>query len=163
VAECSDQADSGVDRSASEGGLRLGGRTGLHPFATGRACGAAYMHRVRTMGICDRPTAARSPWQNAHPGRDIAQLVDEDGEHASGQLRQRRPFGDKQPKQPVDVAHPLAHDHAELSEVRSDGADQAAALSDQKVAGSVEQENGLLVGALDRHKPHAWWAAAPLR
>jgi hypothetical protein len=71
-----------------------------------------------------------------------------------GQLRQRRPFGDKQLKQPVDVAHPLAHDHAELSEVRSDGADQAAALSDQKVAGSVEQENGLLVGALDRHELH---------
>src|SRR5215472_6387605 len=49
---------------------------------------------------------------------------------------------------PVDVAHPLAHDHAEFSEVRSNGADQAAALSDQKVAGSVEQENGLLVGPL---------------
>src|SRR5215472_16205793 len=30
-----------------------------------------------------------------------------------------------------------------------------AATSDQKVAGSVEQENGLLVGALDRHEPHS--------
>jgi hypothetical protein len=29
-------------------------------------------------------------------------------------------------KQSVDVAHPLAHNHAELSEVRSDGAERGA-------------------------------------
>ena len=33
------------------------------------AFGPAYTRRIRAMGIRDRPTAARSPWQNGHARR----------------------------------------------------------------------------------------------
>ena len=38
------------------------------------AYGAAYTHRVRAIGIRDRPTAARSPWQNAYAERLIGSI-----------------------------------------------------------------------------------------
>jgi len=39
-----------------------------------RAYGQAFRHRIRTMGIRDRPTSARSPWQNAYAERLIGTL-----------------------------------------------------------------------------------------
>ena len=39
-----------------------------------RAFGAAYTRRVHAMGIRDRPTAARSPWQNGHVERLIGSV-----------------------------------------------------------------------------------------
>jgi transposase InsO family protein len=36
------------------------------------AYGKAYVRRLRTMGIRDRPTAPRSPWQNAYAERLMA-------------------------------------------------------------------------------------------
>jgi transposase InsO family protein len=39
-----------------------------------RAFGAAFKARVRAMGIRDRPTSFRSPWQNGHVERLIGQL-----------------------------------------------------------------------------------------
>jgi transposase InsO family protein len=38
------------------------------------AFGPIYTHRVRAMGIRDRPTAARSPWQNGHAERLIGSI-----------------------------------------------------------------------------------------
>ena len=38
------------------------------------AYGAAYLRRVRAMGIRDRPTAPRSPWQNAYAERLIGSI-----------------------------------------------------------------------------------------
>jgi transposase InsO family protein len=39
-----------------------------------RAFGAAFRARVRTMGIRDRPTSLRSPWQNGHVERLIGSI-----------------------------------------------------------------------------------------
>jgi hypothetical protein len=36
--------------------------------------GKAYVRRLRAMGICDRPTAPRSPWQNAYVERLIGSI-----------------------------------------------------------------------------------------
>ena len=38
------------------------------------AFGPAYTRRIRAMGIRDRPTAARSPWQNGHVERLIGSI-----------------------------------------------------------------------------------------
>ena len=38
------------------------------------AYGEAFLHRVRTMGIRDRPTSRRSPWQNPYVERLIGTL-----------------------------------------------------------------------------------------
>jgi transposase InsO family protein len=38
------------------------------------AYGQAFRHRIRTMGIRDRPTSPRSPWQNAYAERLIGTL-----------------------------------------------------------------------------------------
>ena len=39
-----------------------------------QAYGDAFMSRIRAMGIRDRPTAARSPWQNAYCERAIGSI-----------------------------------------------------------------------------------------
>ena len=39
-----------------------------------RAYGEVFTRRVRSMGIRDRPTAPRSPWQNAHAERLIGSI-----------------------------------------------------------------------------------------
>ena len=39
-----------------------------------RAYGEAYVRRLRAMGIRDRPTAPRSPWQNAYAERLIGSI-----------------------------------------------------------------------------------------
>jgi transposase InsO family protein len=39
-----------------------------------RVYGQAFMRRIRAMGIRDRPTAARSPWQNGYCERAIASI-----------------------------------------------------------------------------------------
>ena len=39
-----------------------------------RAYGKAYVRRLRAMGIRDRPTAPRSPWQNAYAERLIGSI-----------------------------------------------------------------------------------------
>jgi hypothetical protein len=45
----------------------------IHP-ARSRAYGDAFRRRVRTMGIRDRPTSSRSPWQNADAERLIGSI-----------------------------------------------------------------------------------------
>jgi transposase InsO family protein len=39
-----------------------------------RAYGLDYKRRIRAMGIRDRPTAPRSPWQNGHAERVIGSI-----------------------------------------------------------------------------------------
>jgi transposase InsO family protein len=39
-----------------------------------RAYGEAFTRRIRAMGIRDRPTSPRSPWQNAHTERLIGSI-----------------------------------------------------------------------------------------
>jgi hypothetical protein len=38
------------------------------------AFGTAYTRRIRAMGICDHPVAARSPWRNGHVERLIGSI-----------------------------------------------------------------------------------------
>jgi transposase InsO family protein len=45
------------------------------------AYGKAYVRRLRAMGIRDRPTAPRSPWQNAYAGRLIGSIRREALDH----------------------------------------------------------------------------------
>ena len=45
------------------------------------AFGPAYTHRVRAMGIRDRPTAPRSPWQNGYVERLIGSIRRESLDH----------------------------------------------------------------------------------
>jgi transposase InsO family protein len=46
-----------------------------------RAYGPAYTRRIRAMGIRDRPTAPRSPWQNGHVERLIGSIRRESLDH----------------------------------------------------------------------------------
>jgi transposase InsO family protein len=46
-----------------------------------RAYGEAFVRRLRAMGIRDRPTAPRSPWQNAHAERLIGSIRREALDH----------------------------------------------------------------------------------
>src|SRR6202035_3483206 len=45
------------------------------------ACGPAYTHRIRAMGIRDHPIGARSPWQNGHVERLIGSIRRESLDH----------------------------------------------------------------------------------
>jgi transposase InsO family protein len=45
------------------------------------AFGPAFAHRIRAMGIRDRPTAQRSPWQNRHVERFIGSIRRESLDH----------------------------------------------------------------------------------
>jgi transposase InsO family protein len=45
------------------------------------AYGPAYTRRIRAMGIRDRPTAPRSPWQNGHVERVIGSIRRESLDH----------------------------------------------------------------------------------
>jgi transposase InsO family protein len=46
------------------------------------AYGEAFIRRLRAMGIRDRPTAPRSPWQNAYAERPIGSIRREVLDHA---------------------------------------------------------------------------------
>jgi transposase InsO family protein len=45
------------------------------------AYGAAFIRRIRAMGIRDRPVSARSPWQNGYAGRLIGSIRRECRDH----------------------------------------------------------------------------------
>jgi transposase InsO family protein len=59
------------------------------------AYGPIFVQRLRAMGICDRPTAPRSPWQNAHVERLIGSIRRECLDHmiVSGEAHLRRILG----------------------------------------------------------------------
>ena len=64
-----------MDCATTDGGLRLGGCTPEY-IVRDRDCayGEAFIRRLRAMGIRDRPTAPRSPWQNAYAERLIGSI-----------------------------------------------------------------------------------------
>ena len=59
---------------AVNGSLQLGGCAGLSGRDRDCAYGKAYDGRLRAMGIRDRPTAPRSPWQNGYAERLIGSI-----------------------------------------------------------------------------------------
>jgi transposase InsO family protein len=63
-----------MDCSTTDGGLRL--EAGQDYIVRDRDCayGEAFIRRLRAMGIRDRPTAPRSPWQNAYAERLIGSI-----------------------------------------------------------------------------------------
>jgi hypothetical protein len=59
---------------SADRGLRLG-RASTHLIRDrDGAYGAAFIRRIRAMGILDRPVSARSPWQNGYAERLISSI-----------------------------------------------------------------------------------------
>src|SRR3954449_9570556 len=63
-----------MDREAGDWGRRLGRRASNLIRDRDRVYGEAFTRRIRAMGIRDRPTAPRSPWQNGHAERLIGSI-----------------------------------------------------------------------------------------
>ena len=63
-----------MDRMPAYGSLWLEGSTTLVVRDRDAVYGAAFIRRLRAMGIRDRPTAARSPWQNGYAERLIGSI-----------------------------------------------------------------------------------------
>ena len=63
-----------MDRPASHGGMWLGERPHSLIRDRDRVYGEAFTRRVRAMGIRDRPTAPRSPWQNGYAEQLIGSI-----------------------------------------------------------------------------------------
>src|SRR5262249_39826360 len=55
----------------------------------------------------------------------------------------------------LTFASPLCNE-AEFGKVGSERIDQLRALADQKIPRSMQHQQGLLIGRLDRHEPHRW-------
>ena len=63
-----------MDRQSAHGSLRLGANPSLLIRDRDGAYGEIFVRRVRSIGIRDRPTSARSPWQNAYAERLIGSI-----------------------------------------------------------------------------------------
>ena len=63
-----------MDCAATHRGLRLGAGAEYLVRDRDRVYGEIFTRRVRAMGIRDRPTAPRSPWQNGHAERLIGSI-----------------------------------------------------------------------------------------
>src|SRR3974390_872172 len=64
-----------MDTSPTDGGLRLGAGARLSRSRSGqRLWRSVFIRRLRAMGIRDRPTAPRSPWQNGYCERLIGSI-----------------------------------------------------------------------------------------
>jgi hypothetical protein len=82
VAGCDSPSQCGMACPSADRGLRLGrASTLLDPDRDG-AHGAAFIRRIRAMGVRDRPVSARSPWQNGYAGRLIGSIRGECLDHA---------------------------------------------------------------------------------
>ena len=66
--------DGGMDRAPAHRGLRLGSSTGYIVRDRDSVYSDIFIRRVQAMGIRDRPTAARSPWQNGYAERLIGSI-----------------------------------------------------------------------------------------
>jgi Integrase core domain len=67
-------SDGRVDRPATYRGLRLGAGAKVIIRDRDSVYGEVFKRRLRAMGIRDRPTAPRSPWQNGHTERLIGSI-----------------------------------------------------------------------------------------
>src|ERR1700721_5741 len=74
-------SDRRLDRKSGRGSLRLG--TGSRYLIRDRdgAYGEVFIRRLRSIGIRDRPTSPRSPWQNAYAERLIGSIRREGLDH----------------------------------------------------------------------------------
>ena len=63
-----------MDRQPTHSGLWLGANPSLLIRDRDGAYGEIFMRRVRSVGIRDRPTSPRSPWQNAYAERLIGSI-----------------------------------------------------------------------------------------
>src|SRR4051812_30091841 len=64
-----------MDRQPTDGGVWLGANPSLlDPGPRYGTYGEIFMRRVRSIGIRDRPTSPRSPWQNAYAERLIGSV-----------------------------------------------------------------------------------------
>src|SRR6185295_8680942 len=74
-------SDRGMDCQSAHGSLRLGpGSRHLIRDLDG-AYGEIFIRRLRSMGIRDRPTSPRSPWQNGYAERLIGSIRRECVDH----------------------------------------------------------------------------------
>ena len=66
--------DDGMDRQPTDGGLWVGATPSLSDPRSGCCYGDIFVRRVRSLGIRDHPTAARSPWQSEYAERLIGSI-----------------------------------------------------------------------------------------
>src|SRR5216684_2692481 len=69
-----DTSDGRVARAANHGGFSLDSAPTYLVRDNDKAFGCTFIRRVRAMGIRDRPTSFRSPWQNAYVERLIGSI-----------------------------------------------------------------------------------------
>src|SRR5437879_5490228 len=67
-------SDCTMDRKSAHGSMWLGISSPLSDPRPGRAYGEAFVRRLRSIGIRDRPASPRSPWQNAYAERLIGSI-----------------------------------------------------------------------------------------
>jgi transposase InsO family protein len=63
-----------MDRQPADGGLWLGAGAALSDPDRDACYGSIFIRRVRSLGIRDHPTSARSPWQNGYAERLIGSI-----------------------------------------------------------------------------------------
>ena len=64
----------GMDRKSGHGSMRLGTGSPLLIRDRDGAYGEVFIRRLRSIGIRDRPTSPRSPWQNGYAERLIGSI-----------------------------------------------------------------------------------------
>jgi hypothetical protein len=74
VAGCDSPSQWGMACPSTDRGLRLGQPPRYLIRDRDAAYGAAFIRRIRAMGIRDRPVSARSPWQNGYAERLIGSI-----------------------------------------------------------------------------------------
>jgi hypothetical protein len=67
-------ADGIAAMDLTDGGLWLGATPSLSDPRLGSCYGDTFVRRVRSLGIRDHPTSARSPWQNGYAERLIGSI-----------------------------------------------------------------------------------------
>ena len=75
-------ADRRMDRPASQRGLRWEPVPDYLVRDRDRVYGEAFTRRIRAMGIRDRPTAPRSPWQNGYAERSPSREFNRAAKHS---------------------------------------------------------------------------------
>ncbi len=72
--QCDAKPDGGMDKSPTDGSFQLGGGPCYLMRDRDSIYGDVFTRRLRGIGIRDRPTAPRSPWQNGYCERLIGSI-----------------------------------------------------------------------------------------
>src|SRR5262249_47143345 len=119
-----------------------------HYIVRDRDCvyGEVVIHRLRAMGIRDRPISPRSPWQNGHSERLIGSIRRDCLDHVVV-------FGERHLRQLQRSSHtPIAAQGRAHSACRSDGGPHACDASSGRTAPPILQSVGFRQGqAFNRH------------